>query len=299
MKRINSIYKARPDMVGNMEIFRSLPNRQTRAVGPIVFLDHMPEKYTPATTPKLPDGSFAHPHRGIATFSYLIKGELFHMDSYGNKGLVSDGGIQWMNAGNGIIHDEHFSVDFQKRGGLMHGMQFWVNLPAKQKAEPPEYMAVQSDELPIIDLPEGNGKLKVLLGAFEGKASKIPTYSEQFIYHITMKANSSYAFPTTAGMEYGMYLATGNVEVNEEQIQDREFVSFDTDGSGITFKTTDNDIDILLFGGEPYTEPVMMQGPFVMNSAEGIAQAYNDYHYGKYGEINYEGYLNPLECSPV
>src|ERR1041385_4584673 len=127
--------------IGEYKIHRMLPNRYAEAVGPFVFLDHlMPAKHSPGEPLKEVNGTGAHPHRGIATLTYIFNGEADHHDSYGHHALVHSGGAQWMKAGNGIIHDEAVNVDSQTNDFLTHGMQFWINLPAKNKAEKPEYL---------------------------------------------------------------------------------------------------------------------------------------------------------------
>lgn len=131
--------------IGTVTIYRMLPNRYANKVGSFVFLDHI--ALTLHTTPNK-GGTAAHPHRGIATLTYIINGEGEHFDSVGNHQKIHSGGVQWMKAGNGIIHDETFTYDTKTDSKLTHGFQFWINLPAKIKAEKPEYLAIQGDEVP-------------------------------------------------------------------------------------------------------------------------------------------------------
>jgi redox-sensitive bicupin YhaK (pirin superfamily) len=120
--------------IGDLTINRILPNRYADAVGPFVFLDHIVPKLQPAD---MDSGTGAHPHRGIATLSYIIEGEDEHFDSAGNYAKVHSGGVQWMKAGNGIVHDETLNVDSHTDTNRTHAFQFWINLPAKNKAEKP------------------------------------------------------------------------------------------------------------------------------------------------------------------
>lgn len=294
MKRIKKISVAEPDQVGPINIYRALPNREIDLVGPIIFLDHIPDKYLAAGEFPIPDGSFAHPHRGIATFTYLVKGEIMHFDSHGGHGLVQSGGVQWMNAGNGVIHDEIMPRKRRESGGEFYAFQFWVNLPAKNKAEAPDYMPVQSNELPSIPLgvEAGAGTLKVLLGEYNGQSSPIPTFSEQLIWHICLKVGQSVELPTKAGLEYGGYVPEAHAVINDVNIKEREFFLFEKAKSGIRLENPGaSNLDILIFGGEAYQETMVAHGPFVMNSQREIYQAYDDYQSGKYGKINYQGYL--------
>src|SRR5215510_162443 len=174
--------------IGEYKINRILPNRYADAVGPFVFLDHlMPAKHSPDEPIKVVNGSGAHPHRGIATLTYIINGEADHFDSAGHHAKVRSGGVQWMKAGNGIIHDEAVNVDSEVDDLLAHALQFWISLPSKQKAEPPAYLPVQASEVPMKMLNNDAGWLKVIAGEYGGFVSKIPSYTKQYFYHIHLK----------------------------------------------------------------------------------------------------------------
>ena len=148
-KKISFTTQGQRADIGEYIINRILPNRYADAVGPFVFLDHaLPIKHSPDEPLKVVNGKGAHPHRGIATLTYILNGEAEHLDSRGHHAKVSSGGAQWMKAGNGIIHDEVVNVDPQTNDLLTHAFQFWINLPSKQKAEPPEYLPVQASEVP-------------------------------------------------------------------------------------------------------------------------------------------------------
>src|SRR5688500_9412574 len=177
-KEISFSTKGQRADIGEYAIQRMLPNRYADAVGPFVFLDHLlPANHSPDEPIKEVNGTGAHPHRGIATLTYILNGEADHHDSQGHHAFVRSGGVQWMEAGNGIIHDEVVNVDPQTNDLLTHGFQFWINLPAKQKAEAPEYLAIQASEIPQKILPDKSGWIKVIVGEYEGLVSKIPNYS--------------------------------------------------------------------------------------------------------------------------
>ncbi|MBC7874907.1 MAG: pirin family protein, partial [Ferruginibacter sp.] len=162
-------------LISGMEISNLLPNEHTQAIGHFVFLDYNPARQYKPKKARVPDGSFAHPHRGIATFTYVTHGEFEHYDSRGHHEVVIEGGAQWMKAGNGIVHDEDFSQSFQQRGGVGGGLQFWINLPAAVKKEEPEYLALQAKDFHEIILPANAGFLKILIGTYEDKTSKVKT----------------------------------------------------------------------------------------------------------------------------
>lgn len=154
-------------------------------------------------------GDTSHPHRGIATFTYLLRGGVEHFDSAENHGIVREGGIQWMKSGNGIIHKEVIVVDDDRPEASLNGLQFWINLPAKNKAEPPEYMSIQNEDVPEIELPENRGRLGVLIGAYENAVSKIPTYSDLFNFHVIINPNKSCSFDIKEGNEAALVVVKG------------------------------------------------------------------------------------------
>ena len=275
--------------IGEYIINRILPNRYADAVGPFVFLDHaLPIKHSPDEPIKKVNGSGAHPHRGIATLTYILNGEADHHDSKGHQAKVRSGGAQWMKAGNGIIHDEVVNVDPQTNNYLTHAFQFWINLPSKQKAEPPEYLSVQANEVPHQKLSDERGWIKVIVGEYENLSSKIPNYSKQFLYHIHLGAQKQFFLSTENGLEYAAFLPVNNVVINDTEYEAGEFIEFDRNEGTIEINNNSGvDIDIILFGGEKYTEPIVAQGPFVMNTQNEIADAYRDFHAGKYGDISY------------
>ncbi len=269
--------------IGDLTIYRMLANRYTDAVGPFVFLDHIIPKVHSSS---MDSGTGRHPHRGIATLSYIIEGEDEHFDSMGNHAKVYSGGIQWMKAGNGIIHDETLNVDSRTGTNRTHAFQFWINLPAKNKAEKPEYLAIQSEEVPQKLLSNDSGWIKVIVGNYEDLKSIIPNYSQQFLYHIHIEAGKSFSIFIDEKVEVAAFLPTKNTILNDAEFEAGEFIEFDRNEGEIFIENKLNEAtDVLLFGGEPYTEPIVAEGPFVMNSRSEIADAYRDFYAGKYGNI--------------
>ena len=271
--------------IGDLTIYRMLPNRYSDAIGPFVFLDHILPKVQASPTSR---GTGAHPHRGIATLSYIIEGEDEHFDSAGNYAKVYSGGIQWMKAGDGIIHDETLNADSRTGSNRVHAFQFWINLPSKNKAEKPEYLAVQSNEVPQKKLPNDGGWIKVIVGNYEDLSAIIPSYSKQFIYHIKLEAGKSFNISIDEKVEVAAFLPTKNTILNDFEFQTGEFIEFDKNAGEIVIENKSPEVtDVILFGGDPYTEPIVAEGPYVMNSSAEIAEAYRDFYAGKYGEIVY------------
>jgi len=292
-KQISFSVQGRRADIGHHTIYRILPNRYADAVGPFVFLDYIPPTNHSANelikkgNDKGRQGTGAHPHRGIATLTYILNGESEHFDSRGHYARVNSGGAQWMKAGNGIIHDENLNADPQTGDLLTHGFQFWINLPSKNKAETPEYLAIQANEVPQQMLSDNKGWIKVIVGEYENAISKIPNYTRQFLYHIYLEPAKHFSLDTETGIEYAAFLPSNPAVINATQYHASEFIEFDRQEGTIEIdNTSEIGIDILIFGGEKYTEPIVAQGPFVMNTELEIADAYRDFHSGKYGKIS-------------
>ncbi|HTE32666.1 MAG TPA: pirin family protein [Chryseolinea sp.] len=286
-KAIKSIVNGINSRVGKFLVNRLLPNRDAAAIGPIVFLDHLYPLTLKPDTAQIPTGEFAHPHRGIATFSYVLKGKLRHFDSRGNYDTIGAGGVQWMKSGNGIIHDEQPLPDTEN-GNVFHSLQFWINLPSKNKTEDPEYMAVQAEDIPSIILPDDAGVMHILIGEFGCDASPVKTFSREFIYHLELSPKSSFSLSTKEGIGYAAFVPEKEVVINEAPVSKSKIVIFENDGGEMVFENLNiKPADVFVFGGEKYMEPIVAQGPFVMNSAAEIADAYKDFFNAKYGTINY------------
>ena len=287
-KKISFSTQGQRANIGQITIHRMLPNSHANAVGPFVFLDHIGPTKHAADEPIQKNGNGAHPHRGIATLTYLLNGEEEHFDSKGNYGKVNSGGIQWMKAGNGIVHDGNFNVDPRTNDLLTHGFQFWINLPSKNKAEPAHHIAIQANEVPQQELPGKKGWIKVIAGEYEKLASKIPNYSKQLLYHVHIEGGKQFSIETENGLEYAAVLPANNAVINDAEFTAGEFIEFDRNGGTIEINNEGEvAVDIILFGGEKYEEPIVAQGPFVMNSQSEIVQAYGDFHAGKYGKMTY------------
>ncbi|MCX2478288.1 pirin family protein [Pedobacter sp. MC2016-15] len=269
--------------IGDLTIYRILANRYTDAVGPFVFLDHISPK---VHTSPVDSSTGAHPHRGIATLTYIIDGEDEHFDSAGNYAKVYSGGIQWMKAGHGVLHDETLQPDSKTDNNRTHAFQFWINLPAKNKAEQPEYLAIQSEMVPQKNLPNDAGWIKVIVGSYEDLQSIIPNYTTQFLYHIQLQPGHSFNITIDEKIEVAAFLPSQKAILNGDEFGEGEFIEFDrAAGDILMVNKLQEATDIILFGGEPYTEAIVAKGPFVMNTSGEIADAYRDFYAGNYGKI--------------
>lgn len=288
LKQISFSSQGQRADIGHHKIYRILPNRYADAVGPFVFLDYIPPASPPEDKTAQKSGTGAHPHRGIATLTYLLSGEAEHFDSRGHHAKVSSGGAQWMKAGNGIVHDENVNPDSTTNEGLIHGFQFWINLPAKIKAETPEYLPLPADSIPKLELDDQSGWVKVIVGEYKTLKSNIPNYNKQFLFHLRLNPGKVFVLETEKGLEYAAFLPSNEALINTTRFEANEFIEFDRENGSIeVLNEGPAAIDVILFGGEHYPEPIVAKGPFVMNSELEIAEAYRDYYSGKYGEIEY------------
>ena len=269
--------------INGLPILRMLPNRYVQAVGSFVFLDHFgPAKHPPVEN----KGTGVHPHRGIATLSYLFKGEANHEDSAGHNQTIHSGGLQWMKAGKGILHNETIHGEAEDPEHEVHGVQFWINLPPAIKEENPEYMALDDQDIPSVRLFDHAGTIKVLVGNYHETTSPVPTYNEEFLFHLKLSKLSTFIFETKTGHEYGVFLPSTGITIQNQHFDKGEFIEFDRNGGMLTlYNPSEKDADILIFGGAPYTDPIVAEGPFVMNSKMDIALAYRDFLGGKYGKL--------------
>jgi redox-sensitive bicupin YhaK (pirin superfamily) len=283
-KETNFSTKGNRTSLGPLIINRMLPNSYTNKVGSFLFLDYVAPAIKEIINTK---GMGAHPHRGIATLTYILQGEVEHFDSAGNTGKIYSGGAQWMKAGNGVIHDEIINYDSKTESKIIEGFQFWINLPAKNKAEDPAHLAIQAKEIPKKVLFDEAGWIKVIVGNYEDLNAIIPNYTEQFLYHLHIEPRKQFSINLADKIEAAAFLTTKKATLNDEEFEARELVEFGSKEGEIEIKnTSDTAIDVLLFGGEAYTEPVVSEGPFVMNSSGEIMEAYRDFYAGKYGRIN-------------
>eukprot|EP01132_Coremiostelium_polycephalum_P016870 gene16870-20244_t len=275
-KNIDLLYRGINSKVGERLVNHLIPSRTLHAVGAIVFLDHIYPVDLRYENSPLPTGNFAHPHRGIATLSYVMSGNLSHYDSRRNHEILCAGGLQWMKAGNGIIHDEK-PFTSEKDGPIFHSLQFWINLPSANKKDEPAYIALQTSDIPEVQLPEYSGTLRILLGEFGCLASPIPTFKHEFIYHIRLNPNSQFWFLPSEGDEVAAFIPASEVAINDVPVGNSKMMLLENNGQKIVFQ---NDrikvVDIFIFGGNPYGEPIVVEGPFVMNSYTEIATAYRD-----------------------
>jgi hypothetical protein len=272
-------------MVGDgFKVKTFISSQMWKDLSPFLMLDYIePVNYLPTDHPR---GVDVHPHKGFETVSILWEGALAHEDSSGGKGNLFAGDVQWMTAGAGILHKEFHEAEFSKKGGVLHGAQLWVNLPAKNKLTPPAYQDIRSNNIPEVLLADGKGKIRIIAGELEGVKGPAKTFTRINIFDAHVNAGASFHLKVTEGDNTAMLVLKGTVMINDTQTaREGELLVFDQAGDGIHIQTN-NEVHVLLLSGEPITEPVAAYGPFVMNTQEEIMEAIQDFNAGKFGHIN-------------
>ena len=246
-------------------------------IDPFVFLDHFgPFEKIPGSV-----GVPAHPHAGISTITYLFQGSNRHQDSLGNDALVNAGGLAWMQAGRGIVHAEGMN-EKRTEPEVVHGLQFWISLPAKQKFIAPDFFHYASADLPSFSL--GKATVKVLCGELNGHQAPVQSLSPAFMYDIQVPANEELSIPLIEGNSLGLYMVNGAISVDNKTLLPTTMTSFEKEGSTLIIES-DMESHFMLFGGKPLDEPIVGYASFVMNDMTQIQQVMEDYHAGKMGEI--------------
>jgi redox-sensitive bicupin YhaK (pirin superfamily) len=261
-----------------------------RQLSPFLLLDYAgPAEFAPAAHPR---GVGEHPHRGFETVTIVYKGEVAHRDSAGNSGLVGPGDVQWMTAAAGILHEEFHSPGFTRRGGILEMAQLWVNLPAKDKKQPPRYQTILNADIPVVELPGGAGRLRAIAGAFDGRRGAAATFTALNVWDISLRAGGAVALPVPDGHNTALVVLRGAVTVNgTKSLGAAELAVFDRAGDEVLIAATEETI-MLLLSGEPIAEPIVGYGPFVMNTRQEIELAVNDFQAGRFGRM-------PAAAAPV
>lgn len=253
------------------------------AISPFLLLDYAgPHEFIPATQPR---GVGTHPHRGFETVTIVYAGEVEHRDSTGAGGKIGPGDVQWMTAASGIVHQEFHSRDFTAKGGNFEMVQLWVNLPAKDKSHAPGYQTLLDKDIPLAQLADGAGGVRVIAGDYEGHKGPARTFTPLDIWDIRLKAGKSASFTLPEGYTLALAVLSGTVLMNSEQIaREAQVACFAREGGAISLEAN-TDAKILLLAGAPIDEPVAAYGPFVMNTHAEIRQAVADFNAGRFGAI--------------
>jgi redox-sensitive bicupin YhaK (pirin superfamily) len=257
---------------------------------PFIHMDQMGEiDYAPYE----PKGTAWHPHRGFETVTYILDGTFLHQDSHGGGGVIENGATQWMTAGGGILHIETPPEALVVSGGLFHGIQLWVNLPAKDKMISPRYQNLEGDQVVLLSSPDGGALVRLIAGDIDGHAGPGATHTPIVVAHATVTPGAQLVLPWPKDFNGLGYVLAGSGSAGAEAapVRTGQLALFGG-GDTLTFTGGSEPLDVLLLGGQPLREPVVTHGPFVMNTKAEIMQAMDDFGAGRLGVVP-EGALQP------
>lgn len=283
-KTVKAVFEGHPQKVGDGFIGRSLiPSNHFHDFSPFLLLDHHgPMQVAPSAIPK---GVDSHPHRGMETITLVYEGGLQHRDSVGNKGTLFAGDVQWMSAASGIVHEEKHELEFSKKGGILHFVQLWVNLPKAFKMIPPRYQEIGAADISNTQITEGV-KLRVISGEIMGLKGVAKTYSSILLADVTVSEKANFDLQLPENQTVAIYPLSGSLSVNgTETLAINKIALMNQTGNTVHISANDK-ATFLILGGEPINEPIVSYGPFVMNSDVEIRQAIQDYQTGKMGFLD-------------
>lgn len=272
------------------QVRRPFPSAELPLADPFLLLDQMGAvEYAPGEA----KGTSWHPHRGFETVTYMMDGAFEHQDTTGGGGLITDGATQWMTAGAGIQHIEQPPQEMVAKGGLFHGVQLWVNLPAAKKWTPPRYQDIEARDVTLVSNDDGSSLVRIIAGELAGHRGPGVTQTPITYLHATVAPGSRLQLSWPRDFNALAYALAGDGYAGIEQrpIAEGQMAVFG-EGEGLTVRAADRQPvaaergwEILVLGGLPIREQVARYGPFVMNTREEIAQAIKDFNEGRMGII--------------
>jgi len=197
--------------------------------------------------------------------------------------------VQWMTAANGIIHEEFHSPAFARTGGTLEMVQLWVNLPARDKRAAAGYQTLLATDIPVVALDDQRGSLRVIAGEFQGHQGPARTFTAMDVWDLRLNAQATLQLPVAAGRNAALVVLRGTVRVNgEREAGPASLVLLERGGEDVVLEALEG-ASVLLLSGEPIDEPIVGYGPFVMNSQAEIAESFDDFHAGRFGQMQAEG----------
>jgi quercetin 2,3-dioxygenase len=285
MKQIHRVVRnVRPHWVGDGFPVRSLFSygEDAAEVSPFLLLDYGgPHEFAP-TDRQLGVGE--HPHRGFETVTIVYEGSLEHRDSTGSHGKIGRGDVQWMTAASGVVHAEFHSREFARTGGRFEMVQLWVNLPAREKMSPPRYQEIIDQQIPRVTLEHDTGTVRVIAGGWNGVAGPARTITPLSVFDLRLNPRHEVTAPAPDGHTAILLVQHGRLTVDGQSLAAGELAILERSGRDALLHCEDVAM-VLMLTGEPINEPVVGQGPFVMNTREEIRQAIHDYQAGRMGRL--------------
>jgi redox-sensitive bicupin YhaK (pirin superfamily) len=268
---------------GGFIVRRPFPTTGLDLIDPFLLLDEMgPVDYAPGEAVGAPD----HPHRGFETVTYMLEGEFEHEDSAGNRGRIAAGDVQWMTAGDGVIHSEMPAAHIKERGGRVHGFQIWVNLPARDKRIAPRYQDVRAATMPTWRGDDGKATVKVIAGEAKGIAGAAQTRIPITYLDLALDRDAELSLEVPQMQSAFVYVFGGALQIGagRRMAGDGDLAMLSR-GDVVALRATEPATRALLLAGQPLREPVARYGPFVMNTREEIYEAFTDFQSGRFGQI--------------
>ena len=289
-RRVSSITTAPRGLEGEgFPVRRAFAGIDIADLDPFVHMDQMGEiDYGPGE----PKGTPWHPHRGFETVTYMMEGTFLHQDSIGGGGVIQDGATQWMTAGAGILHIERPPDALIDSGGLFHGIQLWVNLPAKLKMTTPRYQDIEAQSVSLLTNPHGDAIIRVIAGALGDAGGPGITHTPITITHVSLLPGAQLSLPWNTDYNALTYALAGRGTVGVDRTPLGEGqMAVHVDGDFLVLSADERQdsrthaFEVLILGGRPIREPVATYGPFVMNTKAELQQAFDDYQAGRLGQI--------------
>lgn len=281
MRTVKKIHEAVYAPISDLVTYRAIPTPSIEYIDPFLFLNHHgPQEYRPHNH-GLPFGP--HPHRGMETVTFILDGDIAHRDSSsGHESVITAGGVQWMTAGKGLIHAEVSSSAFKEKGGKLEILQLWLNLPARLKMNSPYYKGLQKENIPSLTLDEDRVTVNLIAGDWDHHKAAFASATGVHLNTIYFKPGGTLTIHIPEDHHIFFYVIKGKLNVNDTEVEALHLAEFNNDGTELQI-TASTDSILLLGHAKPFNEPVVAQGPFVMNTQEEIREAYKDYQQGKFG----------------
>jgi redox-sensitive bicupin YhaK (pirin superfamily) len=281
-KTVLAVHPAQRDDIADLTTRRPLPGPGLEQVDPFLFLNHHGPQVYPPNNRGLPFGP--HPHRGFETVSFILEGEMAHLDSGGHESVIGPGGVQWMTAGSGLVHAEVSPAGFKRAGGPLEILQLWVNLPPALKMASPRYVGLQREEIPAHELDDGRVTLNLISGRFREETGPIETLTGVFMSTVDMRGGGRLHLDDLSGRNVFLYVVDGAIRIGDRTVDRWNLVTLDLAGDRLEIEATP-DARLALGHAAPIGAPVVAHGPFVMNTVAEINEAIADYNAGKFGTV--------------
>lgn len=283
LNTINRVGKSDFVNMGPIRLRQPLPTNEIDMIDPFILLHHYgPYKISSKNNPF---DLGPHPHRGFEPITFLVEGEQLHRDSLGNESVVKAGDVQWTTAGRGIIHAEKPTKAFVEKGGIIEGIQLWLNLPAEKKMIPANYQHARNEEFNVVSSKDNKIKIQIVSGELDGVYGKIQTQTSVNAFMINVDNGGKHTINVPKTHQSMIYLLKGNVIINDSEVlklDKNQLIKFNQDGEGFSIEGKESS-KLLFLSGEPFNEEVTTYGPYVMNTQTEIMEAMRDYQMGKMG----------------